>query len=208
MIREIGLPNSADELTSEIKDMRLPTEEALLVVDMKDKLNNDLVDYRSAAIDISDSFRLSSLNIFIKLFDTNDSSKYAQQKSIVVDFLNHVIPSLNITEVKLNGTSAGFKASIEKLAALQARYKNKSNGESESINRVCDLLKDRFTKISDAIDEFNEKLKGKAGVINDLRSQVKEATANPTTSDELRDSLISSIQKLKADYEAFSKILP
>lgn len=195
MIAEISLPKTANELTSELMELHLPVEKGLLVIDIKNKLNYGLSEYVSAARDIYEAFHSTSLNIYIKLFDQNDDSRRARQKDLLLNFLNHVISSLNSTQIKLNNTSAEFKASIEKLTVLQA------DGGSEPIKTVCDRLKDRYAKIFAVIDESNEKLKDKTKAIEDLTSQLQEATVNPTTNDyaELRNSFIQSAQKLIAD---------
>lgn len=186
MIGEIGLRNTGKELTSELKELHLPTEKALLVVDIQNKLNDGLLEYASAAQDIYESFSPTHLNIYIKLLDRNDDSKHARQKSLLLDFLNHVKPSLNTTQMKLKETSAEFKASIEILAVIPV---------GQSTKGVCDHLKDRYAKISAVIDESIEKLKEKTRVIEELTSQIQKETVNPTTADyaELCDKIIQLI---------------
>lgn len=212
MIRDIGLPKTADELVSELKELHLPTEDAFLVNDMKTKLGSvTLTEYESAAQDINESFKSASaqLRLYIRLFDVTGDSKFSSQKTILLTALDAVISPSNGTQIKLNKTSSEFKAAIEKVDVLQARYKSRSDGKSESIKSVCDRLKDRFNKISNDIDESNEQFKSKIKIIDDLKSRVEGTTLNPTTNDyaELRDSLIESVQKLFADYTNYSQNL-
>lgn len=115
--------------------------------------------------------------------------------------------SSNNAQVQLNKTLSELNAAIEKTAELQAPYKNKSDEKSESMNRLCDRLRDTINKIYTDINGANQVFKDKTEVVEEFRSKIEKAApmATANVDAKLQDAVIQSAQKLIADYLKYAQ---